>query len=137
MELLIFGTYLYSAQKSKRPFCFQSERCRQRLEGLFFENLFDSIPSVRQGGALSIANLVRAYGLTDDILIKMNERLDGVQHQPASSGGTGGGDVDSTQSLGQFGVAKRFRDNDFALHEDQVMYSCGKLFINTTDVNFS
>ena len=112
-----------------RPFCFQSERCRQRLEGLFFENLFDSIPSVRQGGALSIANLVRAYGLTDDILIKMNERLDGVKHQPATSGGTGGGDVDSTQSLGQFGVAKRFRDNDFALHEDQVMYSCGKSFM--------
>lgn len=104
--------------------CHQSERCREKLEGLFFENLHDSIPSVRQGGALSIANLVRAYGMTDDILVKMNDSLDGVKDQPATS--AGGADSESTQNLGQFGVAKRFRDNDFALHEDQVMYSCGK-----------
>ena len=80
------------------------------------------------GGALSIANLVRVYGLSDDILMLMNECLDGVKEQPAtSSGGESGNNSDSntTQPLAQFGVAKRFRDNDFALHEDQVMYSCG------------
>lgn len=30
---------------------------------LFFSNLEDSIPSVRQGGAVAIANVVRAYGM--------------------------------------------------------------------------
>lgn len=105
----------------------QSERCRKNLQDLFFENLQDSIPSVRQGGALSIANLVRAYGLSDEILIIMNECLDGVKDQPASSGGDATTIESTTQPLAQFGVAKRFRDNDFALHEDQVMYSCGSL----------
>jgi hypothetical protein len=29
---------------------------------LLFSNLEDSIPSIRQGGAVAIANVVRAYG---------------------------------------------------------------------------
>jgi len=32
------------------------------LYSLFFENLSDSIPSVRQGAAMSLANVVKAYG---------------------------------------------------------------------------
>ena len=38
---------------------------RSSLDQLFpllFSNLEDSIPSVRQGGAVSIANVVKAYG---------------------------------------------------------------------------
>ena len=54
---------------------------------MFFENLHDSISSVRQGGALSIANLVRAYGLSDEIIVKLNESLDGVKDQAVSSSG--------------------------------------------------
>ena len=89
---------------------------------------------MRQGGALSIANLVRAYGLSDEIIVKLNESLDGVKDQAVSSSG---GDLPSTNPaqeesstgpLAKFGVAKRYRDNDFSTHEDQVMYSCGKMF---------
>jgi hypothetical protein len=29
---------------------------------LFFENLQDNIPSVREGGAVSLANVCKAYG---------------------------------------------------------------------------
>ena len=32
------------------------------LYTLFFENLSDSIPSVRQGAAMSLGNVVKAYG---------------------------------------------------------------------------
>ena len=32
------------------------------LYPLFFENLSDSIPSVRQGAAVSLSNVVKAYG---------------------------------------------------------------------------
>ena len=46
------------------------------LYPLFFENLSDSIPSVRQGAAVSLSNVVKAYGrylhlslvLTNDFL---------------------------------------------------------------------
>lgn len=33
------------------------------LYPLFFENLSDSIPSVRQGAAMSLGNVVKAYGM--------------------------------------------------------------------------
>ena len=36
---------------------------------LFFSNLEDSIPSVRQGGAVAIANVVRAYGMYNVITV--------------------------------------------------------------------
>ena len=101
----------------------ESERCKSSLESLFFDNLHDPIPSVRQGGALALANLVRAYGLSDSFLDRINQALDGVKDQPATTGPTIGGEA----ALGQFGVAKKARDNDFALHEDQVMFSCGSL----------
>ena len=42
-----------------------SSVCRNSLDELFplfFSNLEDSIPSVRQGGAVAIANVVKAYG---------------------------------------------------------------------------
>ena len=33
------------------------------LYPLFFENLSDGIPSVRQGAAMSLGNVVKAYGM--------------------------------------------------------------------------
>ena len=36
---------------------------------LFFSNLEDSIPSVRQGGAVAITNVVRAYGMYNVIAV--------------------------------------------------------------------
>ena len=33
------------------------------LYPLFFENLADSIPSVRQGAAMSLGNVAKAYGM--------------------------------------------------------------------------
>ena len=35
---------------------------------LFFENLSDSIPSVRQGAAISLGNVVKAYGKMNLVL---------------------------------------------------------------------
>lgn len=35
---------------------------------LFFENLSDSIPSVRQGAAMSLGNVVKAYGKMNLVL---------------------------------------------------------------------
>ena len=39
-----------------------SRNSLSELFPLFFSNLKDSIPSVRQGGAVAIANIVKAYG---------------------------------------------------------------------------
>ena len=46
--------------------CFPEE-CRPFIEELFplfIGNLEDSIPSVRQGAAAAIANIVKAYGMS-------------------------------------------------------------------------
>ena len=37
------------------------------LYPLFFENLSDSIPSVRQGSAMSLSNVVKAYGMYSSV----------------------------------------------------------------------
>ena len=39
-----------------------SRNSLSELFPLFFSNLKDSIPSVRQGGAVAVANIVKAYG---------------------------------------------------------------------------
>ena len=41
------------------------------LYSLFFENLSDGIPSVRQGAAMSLANVVKAYGRKNLYIHKM------------------------------------------------------------------
>lgn len=39
----------------------------EELYPLFFTNLEDNIPSVRQGAAIALANVVKAYGIIDEI----------------------------------------------------------------------
>jgi len=107
--------------------CFpeESKESMEILYPLFFTNLKDNIPTVRQGAATALANVVRAYeGDALTIMIeKIKEGLEGVESQPSDSERYG--DLDSSPAL--YGVVKRRRDNDQELHTDKVMYSCGSL----------
>ncbi|WAR18431.1 hypothetical protein MAR_000269 [Mya arenaria] len=95
------------------------------LYPLFFSNLQDNIPSVRQGAALALANVVKAYGeeCFNEIYQKVKEGLAGVEKQPENA--------EKYSSLDKgpatYGVAKKLRDNDQDLHTDRQMYSCGSL----------
>lgn len=67
--------------------CYPDES-RSSLEAvypLFFENLQDSIPSVRLGAAVALANVARAYGpeALSVVEAKIKEGLAGVAQQPA------------------------------------------------------
>lgn len=95
------------------------------LMPLFWTNLGDPISSVRQGAAIALANTVRAYGNTvlTDVETKVKEGLADLVNQPVESEKYGNLDTGPAE----FGVAKRIRDNDPVLHENQQMYSCGSL----------
>ncbi|XP_033735448.1 uncharacterized protein LOC117323982 isoform X2 [Pecten maximus] len=107
--------------------CFpeESRSSLPALYPLFFNNLQDNIPSVRQGAALAISNLVQAYGQDslDIVMGKIKEGLDGLEKQPASTEKYT--DLDTAPAT--YGVVKRRRDNDLDLHTDRQMYSCGSL----------
>lgn len=108
--------------------CFpiESKPDMNRLYGLFFDNLQDSIPSVRQGAAVALGNVVQAYGTEaiNKISPLIHERLETVKTQ--SSEVEKYSDLDTSEAA-TYGVAKRRRDNDPQLHEDKQMYSCGSL----------
>ena len=55
-----------------------SKRCLNELQDLFFINLQDVISSVRQGAALALANLVRAYEKDDseDIVVRLMSKIE-------------------------------------------------------------
>jgi hypothetical protein len=84
---------------------------------MFFRNLEDPIPSVRQGAASSLTNVVRAYGqeALATIMEKVTTGLKGVVNQPAESERYH--DLEHGQAT--FGVVKRLRDNDPELHSDK------------------
>ncbi|ROT82029.1 uncharacterized protein [Penaeus vannamei] len=107
--------------------CFpdESQGSLEVLYPLFFNNLQDNIPSVRQGAAAALSNVVRAYGKTVLPLImeKLKEGLKGVEGQPSESERYG--DLESGPAT--YGVVKRKRDNDMDLHSNKQMYSCGSL----------
>ncbi|XP_065844840.1 uncharacterized protein [Oscarella lobularis] len=94
------------------------------LYHLFFDNLADGIPSVRQGAALALANVVEAYGKEslDLVMGIVRERLPKVKEQTSEISAV---KFDTSPAL--FGVVKRARDNDMDLHTDKLMYSCGSL----------
>lgn len=107
--------------------CFPEEALgsMEELYPLFFTNLEDNIPSVRQGAAVAIANVVRAYGKDSLPLVveRLHGGLKGIEEQPSESeryGSLDGG-------LSTYGVVKRKRDNDMDLHSNKQMYSCGSL----------
>jgi len=107
--------------------CFpdQSRKDFAVLFDLFFINLTDPISSVRQGAAIAIANSVRAFGkeALAKVEDKVREGLKNIKDQPVESEKYGSFHAGPAE----FGVAKKIRDNDISLHENQTMYSCGSL----------
>lgn len=107
--------------------CFpeESRASMELLYPLFFTNLQDNIPSVRQGAAIALANVVRAYGkdVLPMIIEKMKEGLKGVENQPSECERYG----DLESGAATYGVVKRKRDNDMDLHTNKQMFSCGSL----------
>ncbi|GFS25769.1 Arm repeat-containing protein [Elysia marginata] len=107
--------------------CFpeQSKSSLPALYPLFFNNLQDNIPSVRQGAAVSISNIVKAYGVSEQEVVfsKIKEGLEKIKEQKATSEKYTAMD----KSPGAYSVVKQLRDNDMDLHTNQTMYSCGSL----------
>ncbi|XP_064602415.1 uncharacterized protein LOC135468221 [Liolophura sinensis] len=107
--------------------CFpqESKDSMPTLYPLFFNNLQDNIPSVRQGAALALANVLKAYGdeSAKIVIAKIKEGLEGVASQPVTAEKYG----DLEKGPATYGVVKRARDNDMDLHTDKQMYSCGSL----------
>ena len=107
--------------------CFPTECLpkQEEIVSLCLLNLEDCIPSVRQGAAISIAQIIQAYGdkVFKNIFTILKERLPLIKDQPAEDAGHPGLDA----SPATFGVVKRVHDNDPNIHSGQQMYSCGSL----------
>lgn len=107
--------------------CYPAECLPQREEivSLCLLNLEDCIPSVRQGAAVSIAQIIQAYGdeTFEKVFSILKQQLPSVKDQPAEDGGYPGMDAGPAT----FGVVKRVHDNNPDIHSGQQMYSCGSL----------
>ncbi|XP_061173141.1 uncharacterized protein LOC133182346 [Saccostrea echinata] len=107
--------------------CFpeESRSSMPDLYPLFYNNLQDSIPSVRQGAALALANVAQVYGQEshEEILNKVKEGIEGLKNQPETTEKYS--DLDKGPAT--YSVVKKLRDNDMDLHTDKQMYSCGSL----------
>ncbi|XP_065058563.1 uncharacterized protein LOC135686289 [Rhopilema esculentum] len=104
------------------------DECRStmpELYPLFFNNLSDPIPSVRQGAAIALANIAQAYGAeaVDKIFETVKKGLTLVEKQQDNADRF----ASLEKGLTTYGVAKRIRANDDDLHTNQQMYSCGSL----------
>ncbi|XP_071785582.1 uncharacterized protein [Asterias amurensis] len=107
--------------------CFpvESRPSMEVLYPLFFANLADNIPSVRQGAAVALCNVSKAYGEDASTLLlgRIKDGIAGLKNQTATAEKYN----DLEKGPVTFGVAKRLRDNDVELHSDNQMYSCGSL----------
>lgn len=107
----------------------ESKASLKTVYPLFFNNLQDCIPSVRQGAAAALANVVRAYGQEafQVVKAKIAEGLAGVAKQPAETihyrdiQGWGSSGSGATPNI------KKLHDNDPALHTNQPTFSCESL----------
>ncbi|KAH6926961.1 hypothetical protein HPB50_024298 [Hyalomma asiaticum] len=107
----------------------ESKASLKTVYPLFFNNLQDCIPSVRQGAAAALANVVRAYGQEafQVVKAKIAEGLAGVAKQPAETihyrdiRGWGSSVSGATPNI------KKLHDNDPALHTNQPTFSCESL----------
>ncbi|XP_014671947.1 PREDICTED: uncharacterized protein LOC106812561 [Priapulus caudatus] len=115
---LACGNFIFCFPDESKPYLCQ-------LYPLFFSNLSDVIPSVRQGAASALANIVRVYKCEaiEKVICKITEGLENVKMQEETQEKYGG----LEKGPATFGVAKRARDNDPELHSNQLMYSCGSL----------
>lgn len=95
------------------------------LYPLFFTNLQDPIPSVRQGAAVALTNVAKAYGeeAVSEIFGKVTIGIKSIETQSANSERYEG----LEKGVATYGVIKQMRDNDYDLHSNQQMYSCGSL----------
>ncbi|KAF6254565.1 ARM repeat-containing protein [Scenedesmus sp. NREL 46B-D3] len=95
------------------------------LYALWFDHLWDNIPTVRENSAAALANAVRAYGeeATTKVVAVLRELLPQAYQQPSESQKYS--DLENTTTFGV--AARRNRDNDPAVHTDQDMFSCGSL----------
>ncbi|XP_077991642.1 uncharacterized protein LOC144445871 [Glandiceps talaboti] len=108
-------------------FCFpdESKNHMEPLYPLFFGNLQDNIPSVRQGAAVALSSVAKAYGKesADLLFAKIREGIQDLDKQSSTT--------EKYENLEKgpatFGVVKKLRDNDMELHTDKQMYSCGSL----------
>jgi len=107
--------------------CFPAECLSKREEilSLCLINLEDSISSIRQGAAISVAQMVQTYGdeVFEKVITILKTRLPLVKDQPQE-------DMSQTvynDTPAIFGVVKKIHDNDPRLHSNQQMYSCGSL----------
>ncbi|KAA0190494.1 Armadillo type fold, partial [Fasciolopsis buskii] len=96
----------------------------------FLRNLSDSIPSVRDGAAYSIARILNATG--DPHLVAMytnyiREKLAEVANQPAESHGSESARIHSKGPGVSHVIARSGADAHDQRHTNQVMYSCGSL----------
>ena len=107
--------------------CFPAECLpkQEEIVSLCLLNLEDCIPSVRQGAAISIAQIIQAYGdkVFENVFTILKQQLPLVKDQPAEDAGHPG--LDGGPAT--FGVVKRVHDNDPNIHSGQQMYSCGSL----------
>ena len=107
--------------------CFPAECSskQQEIVSLCLFNLEDCIPSVRQGAAISIAQIIQAYGdeVFENVFTILKQELPSVKDQPAEDEGHPGLDAGPAT----FGVVKRVHDNNPNIHSGQQMYSCGSL----------
>ncbi|CAH8456486.1 unnamed protein product [Schistosoma haematobium] len=96
----------------------------------FLRNLSDSIPSVRDGAAKSIAAILKSVGdqnLFQHYINHIVEKIDGLSKQPKESHGAESCRV-SGKGPGASHVTVHSGDAAHdSRHTDQVMYSCGSL----------
>ncbi|XP_062503877.1 uncharacterized protein LOC134180707 isoform X2 [Corticium candelabrum] len=109
--------------------CFADE-CRPsmpELYRLFFGNLSDGIPSVRQGAAVALVNVIETYGDTEltFVLEKATEGITKIKEQRDLSTKHEG--LEARPAV--FGVVKATRDNDIELHSNQQVIVCVDVFM--------
>ncbi|KAH7972884.1 hypothetical protein HPB52_018467 [Rhipicephalus sanguineus] len=113
----------------------ESKASLKTVYPLFFNNLQDCIPSVRQGAAAALANVVRACIYSQEafqvVKPKITEGLAGVAKQPAETlhyrDIQGWGSGSGSSATPNIKAIKKLHDNDPALHTNQPAYSCENL----------
>ena len=106
------------------------EDCKEEINvlyPLFFDNLSDPIPSVRQGAAIALTNVATAY-IDESLCIIFEKVIIGLQSLKTQKSTSERYECVSNDP-GKYGVIsyKHMHDNDFELHSNQQMYSCGSL----------
>ncbi|KAK6621052.1 hypothetical protein RUM43_011356 [Polyplax serrata] len=98
--------------------CFpnESKSAMKSLYPMFYRNLSDSIPSVRQGAASALANVARAYGETavQNMVVHIKELLENVKRQDPESEKY----VECDGGQGRYGMNKKMKTNEPCYNSD-------------------